>query len=176
MIEDFKMFLRDLHYCCYFMGSSLLQGVTGAVTQQKTVKKNVKFWIILFIISNCEVQKLKFNKSPRKRNDCRFVVPRIAQNLRTEEEYSKCAVTDFTAKMCISSATSYWQLIFRRNFCTTNGRDSNSGPRLFFSWGSNTVSDSFCKTCLCSCYLINSPILKPVRNFNLILSSNFHVI
>jgi hypothetical protein len=41
-----------------------------------------------------------------------FVVPRIAQNLRTEEEYSKCAVAVFAAKMCIPNATSYWQLFF----------------------------------------------------------------
>jgi len=60
-----------------------------------------------------------------------FVVPRIVQNLRIEEEYSKYAVADLTAKMFIPSATSYWQLIFRRNSCTTKGRDSNSGNRRF---------------------------------------------
>jgi hypothetical protein len=41
-----------------------------------------------------------------------FVVPRIAQNLRIEKEYSKCPVADFTAKLRIPNATSYWQLIF----------------------------------------------------------------
>jgi phage FluMu gp28-like protein len=41
-----------------------------------------------------------------------FVVPRIARKLRTEEQYRKCAVADFTAKMCIASVASYWQIFF----------------------------------------------------------------
>ena len=43
LIEEFTIFLRDLHYCCYFMGSFLSQGIAGVVTRQKTAKKMQNF-------------------------------------------------------------------------------------------------------------------------------------
>jgi len=43
LIEEFIIFLRDLHYRSYFMGSSLSQGITGVVKRQKAAKRMQNF-------------------------------------------------------------------------------------------------------------------------------------
>lgn len=69
-IEEFTVFLRDLHYCYVILLAHPYHRELQVWSHSRRRLKNAKFWSILLIISNCEVHEVKFNMAPRKRNDC----------------------------------------------------------------------------------------------------------